>query len=60
MIWAALRFPCDLSEYDVDVPPVIFKLVIIAIGVLFIAFNIPDLISPQGIAIHQLIKDVRG
>lgn len=29
-------------------------------GLLFIATNVPDLVSPQAMATHQLIKDIRG
>lgn len=36
------------------------KCVISFIGFLFVAFNAPDIIAPDAIAIHGLIKDVRG
>lgn len=38
----------------------VFKWVVFAIGVLFVSMNVPDLIAPQGIAMHQIIKDITG
>ena len=40
------------------------KVFILAIGMfisgLFVACNLSDILSPKAVAIHQLIKDVRG
>lgn len=34
--------------------------VLVFIGGLFIAFNVGDIVAPEGIGIHRLIKDIRG
>lgn len=47
------------EEMD-DRAALVIKAVLIFIGSLFVFVNLPDLFAPQGIAIHQLIKDIRG
>lgn len=46
------------DEFPFWIP--ILKWGIVFIGALFILFNIPDLISPEGIALHRIITDIRG
>jgi hypothetical protein len=36
------------------------KCIMAFIGFLFVSFNAPDIIASDAIAIHRLIKDVRG
>lgn len=38
----------------------LFKVMAVILGGLFIGCNLPDLISPEGIALHQLITDITG
>jgi hypothetical protein len=45
---------------DWDFNPILLQLFVGFIGLLFIACNVGDLLAPNGIAIHQLIQDVRG
>lgn len=35
-------------------------IVFLFIGGLFIAFNVGDVVAPEGIGIHRLIQDIRG
>ena len=48
------------AEEDWDFPPVVIKWFCVFVGLLFIGCNFPDLLSPKAMAIHQLIKDIRG
>ena len=41
-------------------PIEVVKWAAIAIGFVILCANLVDLLAPQGIAIHQLIKDLRG
>ena len=41
-------------------PVAVVKWIVIAVGFLFFCDNLVDLLATQGIAIHQLIKDLRG
>ena len=45
---------------DWDVHPLVIKMVLFAVGILIIGCNFADIIAPQGIALHQLITDIRG
>jgi heme/copper-type cytochrome/quinol oxidase subunit 2 len=49
----------SLGEFH-GVPIGLAKLALIGIGVLLVLCNLPDLLAPEGIALHQLIKDLRG
>lgn len=41
-------------------PALLLKAFLIFAGALWVGCNIPDIANPKAIAIHQLIKDVRG
>lgn len=47
-------------EEDCDGLPAVAVGLMIVIGVVLIAANITNLINPEGYAIHQLLKDLRG
>ena len=38
----------------------LIRWILFIIGLLFFCSNLIDLLAPQGIAIHQIIKDLRG
>ena len=67
-MWVAVGFTIALGgliwkaneEWDFPLPPKIIKWIVVFIGILFIAANFPDVFNPKAMAIHQLIKDVRG
>lgn len=50
----------DDGEHKIDGFAFYLKIFAIFIGMLFIVANVPDLFSPQAIAIHQLIKDIKS
>ena len=41
-------------------PATLIRWILFIIGLLFFCSNLIDLLAPQGIAIHQIIKDLRG
>jgi hypothetical protein len=52
-----------LALTKINIEPLIKDMIfyiVILIGLLFILTNAIDLISPTGIATHQLLKDLRG
>lgn len=68
IIWIAVGiFLCGIalrwkpSEHVFEVPVALgIKAAMFFVGLLFIGCNVPDLAAPKAIAIHQLVKDVRG
>lgn len=46
-------------EHDTQLAGYIFAVIFAFLGGLFVVCNVPDLFSPTGIAIHQLIQDMR-
>ena len=45
---------------DWDVHPLVIKSALVGVSIIVIGCNLPDLISPNGIALHQIISDVAG
>jgi predicted membrane channel-forming protein YqfA (hemolysin III family) len=43
-----------------DISPLFIKGVMLFVGALFIACNLPDLFAPEAISIHRLLADIRG
>ncbi len=60
IVFVGFRIKGDDNDEFIGLPAIIVKSVVIGIGLLFLCDNIIDLLAPQGIAIHQLIKDLRG
>lgn len=54
----AKRF--NLNDDALKIENSIIKIILGIIGVVMLAANFGDLLAPQGAAIHQLIKDIRG
>lgn len=61
MCWAAYKFNPYDKDGDVkfDGAGVPIRAGLFFIGLLFIACNFPDLVSPKAAAAHQLIKDLK-
>lgn len=59
-IWFSL-FTKKIDEaFDEPEAIIIAKSIVAFIGFLFVAFNAPDLVASDAIAIHGLITDLRG
>lgn len=54
---AAIKFPV-LENWDA-LPSQIVRIILFIVGALILAMNIPDLLNPQAVAIHQLIYDIK-
>ena len=54
----AINFP-KLEDWEL-VPTHVVRFILFALGMIFIGANAPDLFSPEAVAIHQLILDIRG
>ena len=52
----AWKYPWQSDDHDI--PLVIGRIILVVLGTLAVAVNVPDLFAPQGISIHQLIKDL--
>lgn len=50
----------SIEDNDAEFILPLAKWILTTIGLLFIVANLPDLISPEGIAIHRLIRDITG
>jgi hypothetical protein len=48
------------SDYEPQEAIVVARWLLFAAGIAFIAVNVIDLMAPEGIAIHQIIKDITG
>ncbi len=57
LVLAAIRFP--KPENWEAVPTQVVRIVGFLIGAMILAANIPDLLNPTAISIHQLITDIK-
>lgn len=60
IILIALKFKLKESFCMDEEPVLIIRGLFCFFGALFVVVNIPDLISPEAVGVHQLIKDIRG
>lgn len=56
-VWSLPKIKTRLGD---DHPWYVISIVLTIIGAIMIIANLPDCFSPEGKAIHQLIKDLRG
>lgn len=56
----AVKFWKDIMIEDIDCEPVnwILRFIMVALCGAIIAYHIPDILSPEGIGMHQMIIDI--
>jgi len=60
MLLVSFAFKFIKPESVDELAYILIRAAMVMVGTIIIGANIPDLFAPEGMAIHQLIRDVRG